>query len=87
MTLTLGSGRALTVLAVGFLLLDGALLGLAGLWAREPTLIGLGLGMALMAGLVGLLWQRHRRRMGDIETARREVREEVQALRELVKKR
>lgn len=79
-------GRALTYLAVGFLLLDAVLLGLAGLWSRRPGLIG---GAALCGGLalaVLLLWRRQRRLLAEMADAREAVQTEARALRDLLRR-
>ncbi len=78
-------GRALTVFAVGFLTLDGALLLLAGFWGRSAgPIVG---GLACLGGALGvlLLWRRHRRQVAELAAARREVRREVLALRALLR--
>jgi hypothetical protein len=85
MTVQLGSGRAMTIIAVGFLELDGVLLGLAGLWHHEWSLLIPGFGLAMAGGIVLLYWRRHRRRLEEIAAARQEMRGEVQALREMIK--
>ena len=82
----LGSGRALTVFAIGFLLLDGVLLGLAGLWARKPGPVIVGVLLVAMAGLVARLWRRHLRQLQQIEVARQEIKGEARALRDLVQR-
>ncbi len=79
-------GRALTYLAVGFLLLDAALLLLAGLWSRSPGLIG---AAALCGGLAAgvlLLWRRQQRLLAEMADAREAVRTEARALRELLRR-
>ena len=83
---SLGSGRVLTVLAVGFLVLDGFLLALAGLWLHRATLMVVGAGLVLAGGLVVMYWRRHRRRLAEIHAARREIREEARSLRDLLGK-
>ncbi len=75
----------MTILAVGFLVLDGVLLLLAGLWThRWGPLLG---GAVCLAGAAGVvwLWRRHQRQVADLATARQAVREEVLALRALVR--
>ena len=86
MPLILGSGRALTVLAVGFLLLDGVLLCLAGVWARRPVPVLLAGLLIVTAGLVTLLWRRHLRQLQQIAAVRQEIKDEVRALRELAQR-
>jgi hypothetical protein len=77
----------MTIIAVGFLELDGVLLGLAGLWRHDWALLVPGSGLAIAGGMVLLYWRRHRRRLEEIAAVRREVRGEVQALREMIKQR
>ena len=69
--------RAVTVFAIGFLLLDAALFALAGrfVWAG---------GCALAAALVVYGWRRYRRAMAELAAARREMKQEVESLRELL---
>jgi hypothetical protein len=78
-------GRAVTIFAVGFLILDGFLLLLAGLWGRRPgPAVG---GVICLLGAAGAwqLWRRHRRQVAELAAARREVRHEVLALRALLR--
>lgn len=76
--------RALTTAAVGFLLLDAVLFALAAVAFSRPLLlipaaICLGAG-----GLVVLAWRRYRRTLLEVEEARREMKREVEELRELL---
>jgi hypothetical protein len=77
-------GRIGTLLAVGFLLLDGVLLLVAALWGRSPGRAVGGVACLLLAGLVLILWRRHRRAVAELAEARRALREEVRALRGLL---
>lgn len=79
-------GRALTYLAVGFLLLDGVLLGLAGLWSGRPGLLAGAVACAGLAAGVVLLWRRQRRLLAEMAEAREAVRTEARALRELLRR-
>jgi len=79
-------GRIGTLLAVGFLILDGVLLLAAGLWGRSPGLAVGGVACLLVAGLVLILWRRHRRAIAELAEARRALRDEVRALRGLLGK-
>ncbi len=79
-------GRALTYLAVGFLLLDGVLLALAGLWSGRPGLIVAGGLCGVLAGGVMLLWRRQQRLLAEMAEARRAVSAEARALRELLRR-
>lgn len=78
-------GRALTYLAVGFLLLDGVLLLLAGVWSRHLGLIGGALACGALAAGVVLLWRRQRRLLAEMAVAREAVRQEARALRDLLR--
>jgi beta-lactamase regulating signal transducer with metallopeptidase domain len=76
--------RALTTFAVGFLLLDAVLLGYGGLALRRPPLVLWG-GVCLVAALLVVLWwRRYRRVLTDLERARREMRAEVESIRQLL---
>lgn len=75
-----GTGRAhrvLTVVAIGFLLLDGALLLLAGFWSGRPGLMLFGAAFVGTAGAVYGYWlryQRHLRELAvDLEIRRQEL--------------
>jgi hypothetical protein len=76
--------RALTTLAVGFLTLDAVLLMYSAVSLRRPWLaVGGGL-CALAAVLVVIAWRRYRRALAELDQARREMRAEVESLRELL---
>lgn len=76
--------RALTTLAVGFLLLDAVLLGYSGLSLHRWVLVAWA-GVCLAGAiLVTLGWRRYRRAMSDLEQARREMRAEVESIRDLL---
>ena len=79
-------GRIGTLLAVGFLVLDGVLLVLAGLWGRRLGPAVGGLCCLAAAGLVQLYWRRHRRAVEELAQARRAVQDEVRALRDLLRR-
>jgi hypothetical protein len=78
-------GRAIATLAVGFLLLDAVLLTWLGLELSRNSLVAGGIACGLGAGSVVLMWRRYRRTLAELEVRRREMRAEVEALRELVK--
>jgi hypothetical protein len=69
--------RAVTIFAVGFLLLDAVLFALVGrfVWATV---------CAVAAILVLLGWRRYRRAMAELADARREMKQEVESLRQLL---
>jgi membrane protein implicated in regulation of membrane protease activity len=65
-----GGGRALVVLAAGFVGLDAVLLLMAGAWTgrRELTLWGLVFVLGTVAVVV--LWKRYLRNLVDVDEAR-----------------
>ena len=69
--------RAVTIFAIGFLLLDAALFALAGryVWASV---------CAVAAVLVIIGWRRYRRAMAELANARREMKQEVESIRALL---
>jgi Flp pilus assembly protein TadB len=76
--------RTLTTAAVGFLCLDAALFALAAILLARPLLL-LPAAVCLGAGgMVVLAWRRYRRTLLELEDARREMRREVEALRDLL---
>ncbi|HYK81985.1 MAG TPA: hypothetical protein VEU55_02485 [Gemmatimonadales bacterium] len=77
--------RALTTFAVGFLLLDGLLLAYGGLSLGRPRLVMWGAVCLAAAGLVILGWRRYRRTMTELERARRELRAEVESIKDLLR--
>jgi hypothetical protein len=79
--------RALTTAAVGFLLLDAVLFALAAVAFSRPFLLLPAAVCAAAAGLVVLAWRRYRRTLLELEEARREMKREVEALRELLQSR
>lgn len=73
--------RAGLVAAIGFLLLDAVLLGLAGFWMDRPMLIFWGIVFAVGAGFMPLVWRRYLEQLVQLDDARRAMREEVDELR------
>jgi hypothetical protein len=69
-----------TVAAVGFLLLDGILLGAAGFWDGRPVLAGWGGACVLLAGVVLVLRRRYVRQWREIATARAHLRQELRTV-------
>ena len=69
--------RAVTIFAIGFLLLDATLFALAGryIWASV---------CAVAAVLVIIGWRRYRRAMAELAEARREMKQEVESIRALL---
>jgi uncharacterized membrane protein len=69
--------RAVTIFAVGFLLLDAVLFALVSrfVWAGV---------CAFAAVLVIVGWRRYRRAMADLAAARKEMKREVESIRDLL---
>ncbi|MFN2571022.1 MAG: hypothetical protein ABR537_05340 [Gemmatimonadales bacterium] len=69
--------RAVTIFAIGFLLLDAVLFAFVQrfVWAA---------GCAIAAALVVVGWRRYRRAMAELAAARREMKREVESLRDLL---
>ncbi len=79
-------GDVATVAAVGFLLLDAYLLLYGAITFHR---IWLGVGGALcffLAVLVFVAWLRYRRILAELTDARRDMRHEVEELRELIRR-
>jgi beta-lactamase regulating signal transducer with metallopeptidase domain len=76
--------RALTTFTVGFLLLDGLLLAYSGVALGRRWLIFWSGVCGVAAVLVVVGWRRYRRVMSDLERDRREMRAEVESIRELL---
>jgi membrane protein implicated in regulation of membrane protease activity len=77
--------RGLTLLAAGFLAFDGAALIGLGIWSGRQALLVAGVVLLLSSGLVLLFWRRHLRRLEEIDEARRDLRDESQELRRLLR--
>jgi len=77
--------RWLTIFAASFLAFDGAALTALGLWAGRTPLLVVGVLLFLSSGVVLLVWRRHLRRLDEIAEARRELRDEAEELRRLLK--
>ena len=69
--------RVLTTFTVGFLILDALLFALAARFVAAGV-------CAAAAGLVVLGWRRYRRIMTELADARREMKREAEALRDLL---
>jgi beta-lactamase regulating signal transducer with metallopeptidase domain len=76
--------RALTTFTVGFLLLDALLLVYSGVALGRRWLVFWGAVCLVAAVLVVIGWRRYRRVMSDLERARREMRAEVESIRQLL---
>lgn len=84
MTLLQAPSRLPTTIAVGVLLLDAALLGLAAVWLDRPTLWAFALACVALAALALAVWRRYLRRLAELERARGELRAAAESLRELL---
>jgi hypothetical protein len=78
-------GRSLTLLACGFLGLDGAALVGLGVRAGRPGLVATGLVLLACSGLVLWYWRRHLRRLDEIAAQRRALRAEAEDMRRLLR--
>ena len=87
MTPTATPSRLPTMIAVGVLLLDAVLLGLAAVLLNRPTLWLLVLACLALAAVAWLVWRRYLRRLAELERARRELRAAAESLRELLQTR
>ena len=77
--------RSLTLVAAGFLAFDGvALMGL-GVWSGRRAFLVAGVVLILSSVLVLLFWRRHLRRLDEIAEARRELRDEAEELRRILR--
>jgi len=79
------ANRGLTVAAAAFLALDGLTLVGAGIWMHQVLLALIGAALVVASGLVVVYWRWHRRQLEEIAEARRALRAEAEALRELIK--
>ena len=79
-------GGVATFAAIGFLLLDAFLLGYGAITFHR---ISLGVGGALcfvLAVLVFYAWLKYRRILAELTAARRDMRHEVEELRDLIRR-
>lgn len=77
--------RSLTSVAAGFLAFDDAALAGLGIWSGRRAFLVTGAVLFLSAGLVLLFWRRHLRRLEEIDEARRDLRDEAEELRRLLR--
>jgi hypothetical protein len=84
MRLSPGTNRTMTFLASAFLGFDGAALVGFGLWSRHPLVALIGAALFVSSGLVLLYWRWYERQLEEIAQARRAVRDEANAMRELL---
>lgn len=73
-------GRVLPTIAIGFLLLDAALLTLAGATTHRFGLVVWGALCAAGAGAVVLLWRSYLRRLAELDRARESLRDEIKRI-------
>ena len=73
-------GRTITVVAVGFLALDCALLTLAGLWSGRVGLVWWGVGLGAAAVAVVFYWRRY---LGQLRALRVGLEDRFRELQEL----
>lgn len=77
--------RAGVVAAVGFLLLDAVLLGVAAAWGRRPWLFLWAAVFTAAAVGVLALWRRYLAHLGELDTQRRAMRLEIEHMRAAVR--
>jgi membrane protein implicated in regulation of membrane protease activity len=77
--------RSLTLVAAGFLAFDGVALAGLGIWSGRAAFLVTGVVLFLSSGLVLLFWRRHLRRLDEIGEARRELRDEAEKLRRVLR--
>jgi uncharacterized membrane protein YccC len=78
-------GRFLAIFTVGFLLLDALLLIWLGVDLSRGRLVAGGVACVVAAGVVILVWRRYRHVLDDISVQRREMKSEVDAIRDLLR--
>ncbi len=77
----------LTLATLGLLLFNATLLAWAGVGMERPWLL-VAAGVCVAASvLVVLAWRRYRRIVAELPDARREIKREVESLRELLRNR
>ena len=80
-------GRFLAIFAVGFLLLDALLLIWLGVELERGRLVAGGIACVVAAGVVVLAWRRYAVMLADLSAQRREMKAEVEAIRDLLRDR
>jgi hypothetical protein len=78
-------GRFLAIFTVGFLLLDALLLIWLGVELSRGRLVAGGVACGVAAGVVILVWRRYRHALDEISVHRREMKAEVEAIRDLLR--
>jgi hypothetical protein len=74
----------LTLVAAVLLAFDGAVLAGVGAWTGRGILMWIGAALVVGAGVVLVAGRRQRRRLEEIAAARRDLRDETEALRRLL---
>jgi membrane protein implicated in regulation of membrane protease activity len=77
--------RWLTLVTAAFLAFDGAALSGLGIWSGRRAILVAGLVLLFSSGLVLVFWRRHLRRLEEINQARRDLRDEAEDLRRLLR--
>ena len=80
-------GRFLAIFTVAFLLLDALLLIWSGIGLSRGRLVVGGIACIVAAGVVILVWRRYRAALDDISVQRREMKAEVESIRDLLRQR
>lgn len=76
--------KFLTIVTVGFLLLNATLLAWVGVGMSRPWLLVLAGAFVAVSVLVVLALRRYRRLVAELQDDRREMRREVESLRDLL---
>jgi len=79
--------KPLTIFTVAFLLLNATLLAWAGAGMHRPWLVVAAGAFVAASFLVVLVWRRYRRIIAELQDDRREMKREVESLRELLRDR
>ena len=83
----IGRWKAVSLGAAGLLWLEGLALGAAGLWGGRPGLTAAGAVLLLGGGFTLWLWRRYRRTLEEIQAERADMRDDLQAIRSLLRSR
>lgn len=81
------TGRFITIFAVGFLLLDAVFLIWLGVELSRGWLVAGGVACLVAAVVVVLVWRRYAHTLADLSLQRREMKAEVEAIRDLLRER
>jgi len=72
--------RRMTVVAVVVLVTDAVFLGVMGVVAHRPLLVAGGALSLVFAGVMVMLYRRHRENVDELSAARQDLKEEVRAI-------